>query len=256
MIFGCCIKKGEDIPLLREAGFDYFEFSAAALAAMSEADFEALCRQTETLPCLGLNSYCAGEPAMAGPRYDPARVEAYAAALLPRAAALGARTLGIGSPPARRLPADYPRDAALAEFGDFLCRTADLADEYGLGLALEPLHERCCDLVNTLPQALALLEGLPRQDLGLVADLYHMAVMGEKPEELTALGPRLRHVHVSSCGPALERGFPAQEELPFCRRAARALKDLGYDGALSIEPAAYDAAAAAESLAMLRQAFS
>ncbi|MBO5556517.1 MAG: hypothetical protein J5927_04980, partial [Oscillospiraceae bacterium] len=95
MIFGCCIQRIEDVGRVKEAGFDYYEFSAAALAAMNSQEFQLLRLETlgSDLPCLGLNSYSSGSPAIVGEHFDPGAAQEYAERVCQRAAALGARTI-------------------------------------------------------------------------------------------------------------------------------------------------------------------
>ena len=256
MIFGCCIKKAEDVVRVREAGYDYFEFSAAALAQMSQEEFQALGQAmiAAQLPCFGFNSYSSGNPAIVGEDFSPYAAQEYAERICEGAYMLGAQTIGIGSPKARRLPEGYPRPRADAQLREFLGITVNVAKEYGLWLMLEPLHDKCCNYVNTVSEALELLRAMEIKGVGLVLDFYHMQVMGEGLDMIAKAAPYLLHTHISSCGPNLERGFPGMEDLQHYREIISALRAVGYDASLSVEPDAFDAEKAAECLRMLREA--
>lgn len=256
MLIGCCTGKAEDLALLSQAGYDYFEFSAARLAAMSEEEMEGLglAMLRAGLPCLGLNSYCAGRPAMVGPDFDAAEAERYALLVCDRAAKLGVRCIGIGAPKARLLPPDYPRTRAEAQMREFLGITAGVAGQYGIYLALETLNDQVCNFLHTTDEALELLREARLDGVGLVLDFYHMALMGEGAEQIPKAAPLLLHTHVSSCGPNGERSFPLMDELAYYRQIMQALWDVGYDASMSIEPQAVEPDKLAESLRMLRRA--
>lgn len=256
MQFGCCITNTEDVARVRDAGFDYFEFSAAALAAMSEDEFEALLLAAgqAQLPCLGLNSFSSGTPALIGPAFSLEELGDYLLPLCARAGRLGVKTLGIGAPKARILPEDYPRAVANTQMREFLVLAALIAEHRGIRLVLEALHDKCCNYLNTVEEAFIYLQAARLDDVGLVLDFYHMQVMGEGLDRVALAAPRLLHTHVSSCGPNLERGFPLMDELDHYRETMAALRAAGYEGTLSIEPNSFDPEQAAESLRMLRLA--
>ena len=256
MKFGCCISKTEDVARVRDAGFDFFEFSAAALAPMSEAEFEALlaAAQETQLPCLGLNSFSSGTPALIGPDFSLEELGDYLLPLCKRAGELGVKTLGIGAPKARILPEEYPRAVANTQMREFLVLAGIVAEYRGIRLVLEALHDRCCNFINTVEEASIYLQAARLDNVGLVLDFYHMQVMGEGLDRIELAASRLLHTHVSSCGPNLERGFPQMEELNRYREIIAALRAAGYDGTMSVEPAAYEPEAAAGSLRMLRLA--
>ncbi|MCF3965336.1 sugar phosphate isomerase/epimerase family protein [Streptomyces fuscigenes] len=74
---------------------------------------------------------------------------------------------------------DGERDLAAARgrIADALGELAPYAGERGVRLAIEPLHpmfasDRC--VVSTLDQALALAEGFPAEQVGVVVDTYHV----------------------------------------------------------------------------------
>ncbi|MBR1456140.1 MAG: sugar phosphate isomerase/epimerase [Oscillospiraceae bacterium] len=256
MLFGCCIKNVEDVARVRDAGYDYFEFSAAALAAMSAAEFEALVQASEAarLPCLGLNSFSSGTPALIGHAFSLEELGDYLLALCRRAGRLGVKTLGIGAPKARILPEDYPRAVANTQMREFLVLASLIAEHQGIRLVLEALHDRSCNYLNTVEEALIYLKAARLDDVGLVLDFYHMEVMGEGLDRIALAAPRLLHTHISTCGPALERSFPLMDELEKYRAILTALREAGYDGTLSVEPNAYEPEKAPETLRMLRLA--
>lgn len=255
MKFGCCIKKIEDIIAVQQAGYDFFEFSGTAIAKMEESDFLRMLSLVKELdfPCIGFNSYCDGTPAIVGPAFDPAAITAYAKTLCARGHRLGIRSIGIGAPAARRLPPRYPHSLAQEQCMDFLKRTAAEAKKYDISILFEAVHEKLCDFAVSTAEAAEITRQLALPNIGMVLDFYHMHVMGEPIENGQAALPYLRHVHISTCGSHLERGYP---DLPLYQEYQTILtwlKKHQYKESISIEADAFLPEAAAAAVKMLRE---
>ena len=106
------------------------------------------------------------------------------------------RTIGVGSPAARRIPEDFDRKTAQAQFAEFLSDTAAVFGQYGIGVSIEPLGYCYCNLVNRMDEALALADTIaPPMDLTI--DFYNMEQSGEADLDLDPYAGRIAHVHVS-----------------------------------------------------------
>lgn len=256
MKFGHCIKTVSDIEAVKAAGYDFFEFAAFAVASMTDEEFDRLClRSSEcALPCLSFNSFSSGTPRIVGPGFSAAAVEAYAERLCRRGARLGIRSIGIGSPKARNLPTDFSPGEADGQLAQFLRIVTDCAAPYGISILLEALQGQMCNYINTTAQAVEIVRRSGINNLGIVLDFYHAFCMGEDLSVVPLAAPLLRHTHISTRGEGLSRGVPQMEELALYRDILRALKAVGYDGTLSVEPDSFDDKTAAAGLAMLRAA--
>ena len=254
MLFGCCIRHPEEVPQVQCAGYDFYEFSGSEIAEMSDDLFDKLCMLTEKhrLPCIGFNSYSSGTPAIVGEHFSPDASHAYAQLLCQRGQRLGIRNLGIGAPKARQLPPDFPRAKADEQCISFLQITCDVAKEFGISVLLEAVHSRSCNYLNTTQEATEMISRVERENLKLVLDFYHMHVMGESLSSVRDAAPFLSHVHVSTCGEDLYRGFPQVDEILTYRRIFQSLQEIGYNRTVSIEPAAFQPEGAASSVKMLR----
>lgn len=236
MIFGCCagIDNYEETAA---AGFSYIELPGWAVAAMSESEFERARDKIlgGPIPCWGFNSYCRGRPAIVGPDFSEREAVDYARLLCRRGRELGIRSIGIGAPAARRLPEGYDRELADRQCERFLTLTCAAAAEQGISILFEAVHDRMCNYANFSRDAVGLVERLALPNLFMVLDFYHMRVMGEDVLDISAALPHIRHTHISTCGPELERDFPQAEELPYYADILRALRAGGYDGSMSVE---------------------
>lgn len=254
MRFGLCIDGIEVVEAVKNMGYDAYEFSGSVLAAMPEERFSALRAETErlTFPCMGINALSSGDPAFVGPNYSLDRAKQYIRALLPRAAALGAKNIGVGAPKARSFPEGFPRERALAQLKEFLEMSAGEAAGFGMSVLIEQLRPELCNTINTVGEALALGEELGWSNLHLVFDFYHVHASGEPAiEKFIEAKEHIAHVHLSTDEAGLSRGYPLDntEYGPLLR----AIKEAGYDGTASIEPSRFLAGAARRSVQMLRR---
>lgn len=256
MRFGCCISPSE-LQAAEELGFDYVEFPGSEIASLPEEDFLQAARRVHAggLPCLSLNRYCEAELSIVGEGFDEVRVQAYAERLCGRAAALGVRTIGIGSPKARRLPPGFDPGLADRQCLRFLELTAEAAEPYGIQIALEQLNPHACEYCVSTAKALELVRRAGRANLGLVVDFYHRALAGEEVRDFQGFETWILHTHISGSGPHLERSYPSMETLDYYRAILDALKRIGYNGTMSVEAQAEDfLRQGAETLRMLRLA--
>jgi sugar phosphate isomerase/epimerase len=94
------------------------------------------------------------------------------------------------------------------------------------------------DQWSTAPQMLQLLEGMESDEVGVLWDIEHPFRHGEKPADtVRMLGKFLAHVHFNDSRRVGDRKVPTLlgvGDLPVdeCRRE---LKEMGYDGCISLE---------------------
>jgi D-psicose/D-tagatose/L-ribulose 3-epimerase len=123
------------------------------------------------------------------------------------------------------------RARAVGELREALAPVCDYAGERGVRLAVEPLNRYETSFLNTVEQTLDAIESLPAAACGVLCDVYHLNIEErDPPAALRAAGDRLAHVH--AC--ANDRGAPGRDHLDW-PAIARALRDVGYEGIVSIE---------------------
>ncbi|MCY0940955.1 sugar phosphate isomerase/epimerase family protein [Streptomyces antarcticus] len=159
------------------------------------------------------------------------------------AAELGAETLVLVS---GGLPAgDRDLPGARIRIAEILGELAPWAGAHGVRLGLEPLHpmfasDRC--VVSTLGQALDLAEQFPAEQVGVVADSYHLWWDERLPAELlrAGAGGRIASVQVADWvtplpeGVLLGRGQLGDGSIDL--RGFRELTDAaGYRGSVEVE---------------------
>ena len=215
-----------------------FGFDAVELPIEQPGDWDPP-RTRDLLASHGLAA--AGVCAVTPPGRDlvdapPAVVESTAAYLktcVDSAAAVGAPCVGgpvyasVGRT-WRMSPA--ARAACYADFRRALRPVAEYAGERGVSIGVEALNRYETSVVNTVAQALELIDGLP-PSVGLMLDTYHMNIEEADPyAAVTAAGARIKHVQVSGT----DRGAPGADHFDWPRFFA-ALATTGYRGAVCVE---------------------
>lgn len=238
MIFGC-VSSVSTIEMVKEAGLAFTEIHGKAVGALPEDEFSRLCRKLEEmeLPCIGFNAYCPPEITIAGPGYDRRQNLEYIRHMARRAAALGIRQVGVGSPKSRILPEGFDRKLAIRQISEFLLDNVDAYEPLGIGVALEPLAACFCNCVNTCDEALEVITHLEGAHVGLIYDLYSMERQGEADRSISELMPYISHVHISDdvAGDPYSRCMLHPLRYDLHRARLQRLKSAGYTGTVSLE---------------------
>ena len=210
MKLGCCttIDHYQDVV---SAGFDYIELPGNALATIPEETFAEWRRviAAGTLPCPALNAAIAPEIKICGPHFSAPQAKDYLERLCRRAAQLGVKRIGIGSPKSREVPEGFSVEEAWRQAETFLTIAYEAAKPYGIGMLWEPLNLSETSFgVDTL-ESLAHVRALNAAgvQIGMVGDLYHTAYKGEGPDVLRQALDMIGHVHIASVKDG-HRGYP------------------------------------------------
>lgn len=123
------------------------------------------------------------------------------------------------------------------------------AEKRGLTIAIEPLNRFETDFINTVDQALALVEDIGSPAIGIHLDTFHMNIE-EKflGKAIRKAGKHLKHFH--ACGS--DRGTPGNDHTDWDGIAA-ALKAVRYNGDVVIESFTQDVVVIARAAAIWRQ---
>ncbi|SEL61053.1 sugar phosphate isomerase/epimerase family protein [Parapedobacter koreensis] len=112
-----------------------------------------------------------------------------------------------------------------------LHQAARRAEALGVTLALEPLNRFETDMVNTVDQAIELVDEVGSERLKILLDTFHSNIEEKNiPKSITKLGGRLVHVQANEN----DRGTPGTGHLDWIG-ICDALRAIGYRGSLVIE---------------------
>jgi D-psicose/D-tagatose/L-ribulose 3-epimerase len=215
-----------------------FGFGAVELPIERLGDWEPA-RTRELLAAHGLTAaaVCAvtspGRDLVNAPPEAVASTVAYLKSCVDYAAAVGAPC--VGGPVYAAVGRTWHMSAAAratcyADVRRALRPVADHAGERGVSIGVEALNRYETSVVNTVQQAVEMIDGLP-SSVGLMIDTYHMNIEEADPcEALVLAGPHIKHVQVSGTN----RGAPGADHFDW-PRFLTVLAATGYQGPVCIE---------------------
>ncbi len=233
MKFGACC--GFDkIELLESLGFDYIEGHVTAIAAMSDAEFEAVAEKLENakIKCEACCVLFPGSVRVTGPEFDEEKIKTYLDGAFARLGRLGVESVVFGSGGARKVPEGFDRAVAwhqLITVGRIL---AEKAAEHNLTIALEPLNKSETNIINTQREGLALVADVDRPSFKILSDFYHVWLEHDGREDIAACKGLLQHIHMAN---PIGRVYLAQGDEVSYEPFFAGLADCGYTGRLSFE---------------------
>ncbi|MCI8589281.1 MAG: sugar phosphate isomerase/epimerase [Clostridiales bacterium] len=247
----CC--SVEQAPTAKKLGYDYWELNVRELAQMEDGAFEAYRQRVldTGLAAEAGNCFFPAEIRVTGEAADLQAISAFARKALQRAASLGVKTVVFGSGDARRVDEGFSYERAYGQFIEALKIVGDIAGEYDIMIAVEPLRKQEDNLINRVPQGLAAAKEANNAHVAGLADLYHMKSEGESFADIGTYGAELVHIHIA----AADRTYPTWGDGQDADYAlfAKALKACRYQGRISIEAGTQNFEADAEkSLALLK----
>lgn len=225
MKWGCCGTIDQHAAI-EAAGCDYVEPKVLSLqtdapdlpAEILEA-FEATNLEAECF-----NVFVPSTLPIVGPEVDNDALAHHVETAAERATSLGAQVIVFGSGGARWIPDGYSETTAHDQVLAFLDLVADIFAPRALTLAIEPIKPPGANCIHTVAEAYALAAEIDHPQIQILADLRHMAGVGDPIDSLGDVADRLWHVHVPAPGQAYPHGeFLAQ------------LKSIGYDRRISVE---------------------
>ena len=226
ILFGACRSSIEDVKIMRDLGYDFWEWSAIA---------------KRPLPLRSCNGFIPGKFRLTGPNADHAPALDYAEKVLRRADEIGVKTVVFGSGGARNVPGDFTGkdrpdlEKGTRQYAEFchalVKRVADLKTT---AVVIEPLRPNESNIINYVFQGLAICRDVDSPRLRQLADIFHMMMGGDPATAIIEAGPFLAHCHIADYG---TRQFPGHDPRETRRLAPYfdALKTIGYTGGVSCE---------------------
>ena len=245
ILFGACRDSVADVAIMRDLGYDFWEWSAGAAFDPSKDDAWWQTQKEEIakrpLPLRSCNGFIPGRFRLTGPKADHAPALDYAETVLRRADEIGVRTVVFGSGGARNVPGDFAQgkppdlEAGARQYADF-CRALvkRVADLKTVQVVIEPLRPNESNIINYVFQGLAICREIDSPRLAQLADILHMMMGGDPASAIVEAGPLLAHCHIADYGTRQFPGFdPAVTDR--LRPYFAALKAIGYTGGVSCE---------------------
>lgn len=199
-----------------------------------DADFAAHAdlARVAALPVRGCNSFLR-DPSLicVGPKADHNRVLSYAEVAFRRLRVIGGEYIVFGSNSARRIPEGWNTAKADEQMIAVLRAMGPLAQRHGITVALESLRAQECNYLNHIDEVVSVIRQVAHPHIRVLADLFHMRVMGDTPEQLAAAMPWVGLVEVAERDNRTVPGVAGDDFTPFFQVLARH----GYRGLVDIE---------------------
>ncbi|MEM2057025.1 MAG: sugar phosphate isomerase/epimerase family protein [Thermoproteota archaeon] len=136
-----------------------------------------------------------------------------------------------GSGKARNIPFETTREKGFERNLEVLKEAAKAGEEFDVRFGVEPLQRSETNFVNTVEEAMKLVENVNSEFIGITADVRHM-IREEYDliESLKKAGEEIIHVHLADNNSRV----PGRGIIDF-NRLLKCFREIGYRGAMSIE---------------------
>ena len=221
---------------LKTAGADFIveNVTRFLIPDKPDADFEPLRAKAKAapLPVLGGNGFLR-DPKLrcTGPDADHPRVLGFAEVAFRRLRELGGEYIVFGSNTARQIPEGWPKAKAEEQFIDLLRQMGPLAARHQITIALEAQQTRECNYLNHIGEAAVVVAAVNHPNIRLLADFYHMALMGDTPEDLAKAMKWVAVVELAEKEKRTPPGVAGDDFRPYLAVLAKS----GFSGRLDIE---------------------
>ena len=223
----------DNAAVMAAIGYDYVELGMTAVTQMSDEDYAALLQKVKAapLPVEAMNGMIPGEYVLCSEAGTGEAVKAYLNKGFARAQELGVKVVVFGSGGARKLPEGVSYADGYRYLAAYLALAGDMAAQHGISIAIEPLRAAECNIINHVAEAQYLAAQAGHENVGALADLYHMMAGNE---DSTALEGGVIHCHIAE---REKRAYPKAGDGTQKEYAEffGMLKKYGYAGRVSIE---------------------
>lgn len=223
-----------------ETGADYVEVNGWSYMPMSDAEFsetEKLIRDSG-VPVETMNGLFMPELKLVGEDITPAEeIKVYLDKCFARAERLGIKKAVWGSGKARSYDEAFGRERAEEQLIKIGTVVGDIAQNYGIRIAIEPLNHFETNIFFTVKECAEFCRKINHPAVKLLADSYHMLVENESFATLKDYSDVLIHAHIASgiAGRRDIREIPEKSDKYNMKEFLFALKEAGYNDRLTIE---------------------
>jgi sugar phosphate isomerase/epimerase len=221
---------------LKAQGADFLTLSTGAFLAPDKPD-EVFAKNlaqlaAAPLPVLACNLFITPKHLRCiGPDANHDQILAWAEIAFRRLKQAGGKIMVFGSGGSRYLRDGWTKEQADPQFVALLKRMGPLAETHGITVAMEQLQAKDCNYITRIGEGATLIRAANHPNIRLLADLFHMAHMGDTPADLKAAMDVVSHIEIAEKAGRSYPGVKGEDFRPFFR----VLREAGYQGAINIE---------------------
>lgn len=226
----------KDYPQISGTGFDFAELDIPEIVDLSGDALQSFQKEiSKGIPVtIGSRLLPVTEPLFFNPGFSPESLHPYLEKACQKTAQLGIQAVILGNGKARSVPSGKAvQDESV--FIDSLRIMAQEAAKNKQILILEPLGPRYSNYINTISQAVHLIERVGLDNVFTMADLRHMVGSKESFQDIATYLPYIRHIHIDYPISYPERRYPSAQDNYDYAPFLNSLELAGYDGTLTIE---------------------
>lgn len=223
---------------VKKQGYDHVEWNFSVIAKYTEQEMAQVLAQKQALglDIPSCNGFFPGGFVMFGE--DRAAIEAwtreYARAGFERAAKFGADVAVMGSGYARNVPEGMDIAEAKERFAALMRILGEEGERFGIRVAIEPLQKKETNFLHTLEEGAEICAMTDHPNVGLTLDVFHFWAGGEPLSNIEKYKKYVFHAHLAR--PQADRKAPTEADLADCLVYRDALRAIGYDDKISLEP--------------------
>lgn len=226
----------KDYSQISSAGFDFAELDIPEIAGLSEDALQAFQNEvSKGIPVtIGSRLLPVTDPLFFSPGFSPESLHPYLEKACQKTAQLGIQAVILGNGKARSLPSGTAvKDESL--FIDSLRMMAQETAKNKQILILEPLGPKYSNYINTIAQAVQLIEKAGLDNVFTMADLRHMVGTKESFQDIATYLPYIRHIHIDYPLSYPERRYPSAQDNYDYAPFLNSLELADYHGTMTIE---------------------
>ena len=216
----------EYLPLVESVGYDYIESHFRWIAKLDEAEFVEKSEwvKSHRISPEVWNVFFPDGIKLYAPDGNQeeilANIAAFAEVGFARASAWGGKEAIIGSGYVRGIPEGMTREQTEAQFARILAVCGEIAQKYGMRVAVEPLSRNECNYIHTVAEGMAVAELSGHPAVGTMVDFYHHNNNGDDLTALPGFADKLYHAHYGRPG---DHSQPMAEDVPQLEHLAKLL---------------------------------
>lgn len=218
--------------MMKRIGFDYVEASVGVITDLNEAQLQDLAQRSKdgSFTLRYCNCFVPGRISLY--KSPEKEIHDFVDETMRRFDLLQVRSVVFGSGAARRRPDDMEKAPAMEKISEFLRYCNKVGEHYGIKTVIENLNKNETNMFNTVAESADLVRALDLPYIGVLADVFHMAMEQEAPQVLLDNCDVISHIHVSEAPGRVYPGKLAGEHFMQC---VDKLHEGGFDRDVSVE---------------------